>query len=224
MEVPTTAVWPLPTSGIEIELQRPDGTRLRIAAQEPQLPLLAVVRSFLETPFIACVDGLKGLPEAIEAVFPKTQVQLCIVHKVRNSLKYVPWKERRAVAADLRAIYGATTLADAEQALERFADRWDTKYPAISPSWLANWDRLTVFFDYPPAIRRAIYTTNAIESLNYSLRKVLKGRGAFPNDEAIVKLLYMGLQHVAKKWTQPIPEWKAALNQFVILFGERVQV
>jgi transposase-like protein len=119
--------------------------------------------------FMACVDGLKGLPEAIEAVCPKTQVQLCIVHKVRNSLKYVPWKERRAVAADLRAIYGATTLADAEQALERFADRWDTKYPAISPSWLADWDRLTVLFDYPPALRRAISTTNAIESLNYSL-------------------------------------------------------
>src|SRR5258706_3866052 len=113
--------------------------------------------------FIACVDGLKGLPDAIEAVFPKPQVQLCIVHKVRNSLKYVPWKERRAVAADLRAIYGAATLPDAEQALERFADRWDAKYPAISPSWLADWDRLTVLFDYPPAIRRAIYTTNGIE-------------------------------------------------------------
>jgi putative transposase len=174
--------------------------------------------------FIACVDGLTGLPEAIEAVFPHTQVQLCIVHKVRNSLRYVPWRERRAVAADLRAIYSATTLAAAEQALERFADRWDTKYPAISPSWLADWDRLTVFFDYPPGIRRAVYTTNAIESLNYSLRKVLKGRSAFPNDESIIKVLYMGLQHVAKKWTQPIPEWKAALNQFVILFGERVQV
>jgi putative transposase len=172
--------------------------------------------------FMACVDGLKGLPEAIEAVFPKTQVQLCIVHKVRNSLKYVSWKDRKAVATDLRAIYGAATLQEAEQALDRFAERWDATYPAISPSWLADWDRLTVFFDYPPAIRRAIYTTNAIESLNYSLRKVLKGRSAFPNDEAIVKLLYMGLQHVAKKWTQPIRDWKAALNQFVILFGERV--
>jgi transposase-like protein len=174
--------------------------------------------------FVACVDGLKGLPEAIEAVFPQTQVQLCIVHKVRNSLRYVPWKDRRAVAADLRAIYGAATLTEAEQALERFAERWDAKYPVLSPSWLADWDRLTVLFDYPPAIRRVIYTTNAIESLNYSLRKVLKGRGAFPNDESIVKLLYMGLQHVAKKWTQPIREWKAALNQFVILFGERVPV
>ena len=174
--------------------------------------------------FIACVDGLKGLPEAIEAVCPKTQVQRCIVHQVRNSLRYVPWKERRAVAADLRAISGAATLAEAEQGLERFAERWDAKYPVISPSWLMDGDRLTVLCDYPPAIRRVIYTTNAIESLNYSLRKVLKGRGAFPNDEAIVKLLYMGLQHVAKKWTQPIRDWKAALNQFVILFGERVPV
>jgi putative transposase len=172
--------------------------------------------------FMACVDGLKGLPEAIEAVCPKTQVQLCLVHKVRNSLKDVSWKDRKAVATDLRAIYGAATLQEAEQALDRFAERWDATYPAISPSWLADWDRLTVFFDYPPAIRRAISTTNAIESLNYSLRKVLKGRSAFPNDEAIVKLLYMGLQHVAKKWTQPIRDWKAALNQFVILFGERV--
>ena len=178
----------------------------------------------VEDCFIACVDGLKGLPEAIEAVFPKTQVQLCIVHKVRNSLKYVPWKERKAVATDLRAIYGAATLADAEHALERFAERWDAKYPTISPSWLADWDRLTVLFDYPPAIRRVIYTTNAIESLNYTLRKRLKTRGVFPNDESIMKVLYLALQHVAKKWTRPIRDWKAALNQFVILFGERVPV
>jgi putative transposase len=128
------------------------------------------------------------------------------------------------VAAALRAIYGAPTLADAEQALERFADRWDTKYPASRPSWLADWDRLRVFLDSPPAIRRAVYPTHAIESLNYALRKVLKGRSAFPNDESIMKVLYMGLQHVAKKWTQPIPEWKAALHQFVRLFGERVPV
>ena len=178
----------------------------------------------VEDCFIACVDGLKGLPEVIEAVFPKTQVQLCIVHKVRNSLKYVPWKERKAVATDLRAIYGAATLADAEHALERFAERWDAKYPTISPSWLADWDRLTVLFDYPPAIRRVIYTTNAIESLNYTLRKRLKTRGVFPNDESIMKVLYLALQHVAKKWTRPIRDWKAALNQFVILFGERVPV
>jgi transposase-like protein len=126
------------------------------------------------------------------------------------------------VATALRAISGAATLTEAEQALDHFAARWEAHYPAIRPSWLVDWDRLTVCFDYPPAIRRAVSTTHAIESLNYSLRKVLTGRSAFPNDEAIVKLLSMGLQHVAKKWTQPIRDWKAALNQFVILFGDRV--
>jgi putative transposase len=174
--------------------------------------------------FIACVDGLKGLPEAVEAIFPQTQVQLCIVHKLRNSLKYVLWKERKAVAADLRAVYAAATLIEAEQALGRFSERWDAKYPAISPSWRADWQRLTVFFDYSPEIRKVIYTTNAIESLNYSLRKLLKMRGAFPNDEAIVKILYLAINRVAKKWTMPIRDWKAALNQFVILFGDRVPV
>lgn len=172
--------------------------------------------------FVACIDGLKGLPEAIEAVFPKTQVQLCIVHKVRNSLKYVTWKERKAVATDLRAVYSAPTLSEAEAALERFAKAWDGKYPAISPSWRADWERLTVFFDYPPEIRKVIYTTNAIESLNYSLRKILKNRGAFPNDESITKLLYLAVSRISKRWTLPIRDWKAALNQFVILCGERI--
>lgn len=172
--------------------------------------------------FVAAVDGLKGLPEAIETVFPHTQVQLCIVHKVRNSLKYVPWKERKRVAADLRAIYGAPTLAEAEAALERFCARWDGQYPAIGPSWRADWERLTVFFDYPPEIRKVIYTTNAIESLNYSLRKVLKNRGAFPNDDSIMKIFYLALGNIARKWTMPIRDWKAALNQFVILFGDRL--
>jgi putative transposase len=178
----------------------------------------------VEDCLIACVDGLKGLPEASEAVLPKTQVPLCIVPKVRHSLKSVPWKERKAVAAALRAIYGAATLAEAAHALECFAERWDTKYPTLSPSWLADWARLTVLCDDPPAIRRVIYTTNAIESLHYTLRKRLKTRGVFPNDESIVKLLYLALQHVAKRWTRPIRDWKAALNQFVILFGERVPV
>lgn len=178
----------------------------------------------LEDCFVACVDGLNGLPEAIEAIYPGAQVQLCIVHKVRNSLKYVPWKERKGVAADLRAIYGAATLCEAEQALARFAQSWDAKYPAISPSWRADWARLTVLFDYPPEIRRVIYTTNAIESLNYSLRRVLRNRGAFPSDASIKKLLFLALKNAAKKWTLPIRDWKAALNQFVILFGKRVPV
>jgi len=174
--------------------------------------------------FIACVDGLKGLPEAIETVYPHTQVQLCIVHKLRNSFKYVPWKDRKAVAKDLRAVYGAKTLLEAEQALDRFSQAWDAKYPAISPSWRAEWERLTVFFDYSPEIRKVIYTTNAIESLNYSLRRTLKTRGSFPNDDSILKILYLAINRVAKKWTMPIRDWKAALNQFVILFGNRVPV
>jgi len=172
--------------------------------------------------FVACVDGLSGLPEALETIFPQTQVQLCIVHKVRQALRYVVWKERRSVARDLRAIYGSSTLEEAEEALEQLAQTWDTKYPTISASWRRDWARLTVFFDYPPEIRKVMYTTNAIESLNFSLRKVLKKRGAFPTDEAIVKVLYLGMQRIAKKWTVPIPEWKRALNQFAILFGDRV--
>ena len=176
----------------------------------------------VEDCFIACVDGLKGLPEAIETVFPRAQVQLCIVHKIRNSLKYVPWKERKTVARDLRAIYGAATLADAEAALDRFSECWDDQYPAISPSWRSDWARLTVMFDFPPAIRKVIYTTNAIESLNYSMRKVLKNRGAFPNDESIKKIFYMALNNVAKKWTMPIRDWRVALNQFVMMYGDRV--
>lgn len=172
--------------------------------------------------FVACVDGLAGLPEALETVFPRTQVQLCIVHKVRQALRYVVWKERRPVARDLRAIYGATTLAEAEEALEQFALTWDAHYPTISTSWRRDWARLTVFFDYPPEIRKVIYTTNAIESLNYSLRKVLKKRGAFPTDEAILKVLYLGMQRIAKKWTMPIPEWKRALNQFAMIVGDRM--
>lgn len=174
--------------------------------------------------FIACVDGLKGLPEAIETVFPHTQVQLCIVHKLRNSFKYVAWKDRKAVAKDLRTVYGAVTLAEAEQALESFSENWDTKYPAISPSWRAEWERLTVFFDYSAEIRKVIYTTNAIESLNYSLRRMLKNRGSFPNDDSILKILYLAINRVSKKWTMPLRNWKAALNQFVILFGDRVPV
>lgn len=170
--------------------------------------------------YIACVDGLKGLPEAIEAIYPRTQVQLCIVHKVRNSLRYVPWKERKAVAKDLRAIYAAPTLEAAEIALQTFSERWDEHYPAISPAWRRDWQRLTVFFDYPQAIRKIIYTTNAIESLNYSLRKVLKTKGVFPNDDSIRKILYLAINNISKKWTMPIQNWKQALNQFVILLGE----
>jgi putative transposase len=167
--------------------------------------------------FIACVDGLTGFPEAIEAVFPKSRVQLCIVHMVRNSLRYVGWKERKAVAADLRAIYTADTLEAAELALTEFCEKWDKSFPAIGKSWFTHWERLTPIFDYSKEIRKVVYTTNAIESLNSSLRKVIKNKRVFPSDEAALKLLYLALQNISKKWTMPIHNWKEAMNQFSIM-------
>ena len=172
--------------------------------------------------FIACVDGLKGFPEAIEAVFPATTVQLCIVHMVRHSLNYVSWKRRAEVAADLKRIYTSATLEEAELHLGEFEAKWDTDYPPIGQSWRRNWDRLTPFFDFPPEIRKVIYTTNAIESVNMGLRKLTKHRGAFPSDEALIKLLYLALRNISKKWTMPIRDWKAALNQFTIRYEERL--
>jgi len=172
--------------------------------------------------FIACVDGLKGLPEAIEAVYPQAQVQLCMVHMVRHSLKYVSWKQRKEVAAGLKVIYGAATAEQAATNLEAFSRKWDEKYPTISVSWRNNWERIAPLFGYPPEIRKIIYTTNAIESLNMSLRKVTKNRGSFPSDESAFKLLYLALRNIAKKWTMPVKNWRAALNQFAILFEERM--
>lgn len=172
--------------------------------------------------FIACVDGLKGLPQAIESVFPKAQVQLCIVHLVRNCLNYVPWKERKTVAADLKPIYRAATSEDAWLQMEAFAEKWDRRYPSISQIWRRNWEQVTPFFAYPAEIRKVIYTTNAVESLNMSLRKVIKTRGSFPNEEAALKLLYLALARVAQKWTRPVQDWKAALNRFAILYEDRL--
>lgn len=172
--------------------------------------------------FIACVDGLKGFPEAIETVYPKTAVQLCIVHMVRYSLNYVSWKLRKEIAADLRAIYTAATDDEAELQLTEFEKKWDKDYPAIAQSWRRNWTRITPFFDFPPEIRRVIYTTNAIESVNMSLRKITKNRGSFPNDEALLKLFYLAINNISKKWTMPIQNWKAALNRFTIQFEDRM--
>jgi putative transposase len=172
--------------------------------------------------FIGCVDGLKGFPEAMEAVFPATQVQLCLVHMVRHSLRYVGWKERKVVAADLKAIYRAATVAEAEQALAEFEQKWDRKYPSIGKSWRTHWPELITFMKYPAEIRKAIYTTNAIESVNRSLRKISKNRGVFPNQESLLKLYYLALERIAKKWTMPIHNWGEALNRFVIEFGDRV--
>jgi len=171
---------------------------------------------------IACVDGLKGFPEAIESVFPQTVVQLCIVHLVRHSLNYVNWKERKEVARDLKTIYTSATDVEAEQRLAEFSMKWDAKYPMIAKSWHSNWARVIPFFAHPEEIRRVIYTTNAIESLNMSLRKVTKARGSFPNDDAVFKLLYLALRNIAKKWTKPVHDWKAALNRFAIIYENRL--
>jgi putative transposase len=174
--------------------------------------------------FIACVDGLKGFPEAIESVFPQTQIQLCIVHLIRNSVKYVNWKDRKLICEDLKAIYTSATESQAEGALEALGQKWDAKYPTISSMWRKNWERVIPFFDYPEDIRKVIYTTNAIESLNRSLRKVIKTKGAFPNDASILKIFYLALAPIAKKWTMPIRPWKAALSQFAIKFAGRFEL
>lgn len=172
--------------------------------------------------FIACVDGLKGFEEAIHGVFPDTEVQLCIVHMVRNSLKYVSYKDRKKVAADLKRIYHSTTAEAARSELDNFGETWDQKYPLISKSWKRHWEGIIPFFAYPDYIRKAIYTTNAIESTNMTLRKFMKTRRSFPNDDAAMKLLYLAIRNVSKKWTMPIRSWELALNQFAIVFEERL--
>jgi putative transposase len=171
---------------------------------------------------IACVDGLKGFPQAIESVFPETRIQLCIVHLVRASLNYVNWKERKQVAADLKAIYRAGTEPQAELELRDFIAKWGNKYQAIGRLWKENWERVIPFFEFPPEIRRVIYTTNAVESLHMSLRKIIKTRGSFPSEEAALKLLYLALRNVIGKW-DVIQHWKQALNHFQMLWGERIQ-
>lgn len=174
--------------------------------------------------FIAAIDGLKGFPEAIETVYPKTEIQLCIVHMIRNSCKYVSWKDRKALCADLKQIYGAATIEEAELALTDFSAKWDPKYPSVSQLWQRHWDRITPFIDYPNDIRKAIYTTNAIESVNRSLKKILKTKGSLPNDEAVFRLLYLALGNISKKWTMPIRNWKMALGQFAIKFADRFPI
>jgi putative transposase len=175
----------------------------------------------VEDIFIACVDGLKGFPEAIELMYPNAIVQLCIVHMVRHSLNYVSWKQRREVAGDLRAIYTSPTVEAAELALDRFAGKWDKSHPTISQVWRRNWERITPFFAFPEEIRKVIYTTNAVESLNMSLRKIIKTRGSFPNEEAAVRLLWLAIRNHSKKWSA-LQGWREALNRFQILWPERM--
>ena len=170
----------------------------------------------------AAVDGLTGFPDAINSVFPKTEVQLCIVHMVRNSVKFVPYKDRKAVTTDLKEIYLAPSEDAAGTALESFAEKWDKKYPAISKSWRSRWTEIIPYMKFSPEIRKAVYTTNAIESVNYMLQRNLKTRQSFPNDEAAMKLIYMILQRISKRWTMPIRNWGEALHQFALIYGDRV--
>ena len=172
--------------------------------------------------FIAAVDGLTGFPEAINTVYPLTKIQLCIVHLVRHSLKFVSWKDRKAVAADLKKICSSLTVDEAEQELTAFAELWDGKYPVISQSWRRHWPNLITLFDYPDDIRKVIYTTNAIESVNSVIRKAVKNRKVFPHDQAAMKVVYLAIDAAAKKWTMPIRNWKGALNRFMIEFPERM--
>lgn len=172
---------------------------------------------------IACVDGLKGFPDAINTVFPQTKIQLCIVHMVRNSLKYVSWKDYKSVTADLKKVYGSATEEEALLELERFSDTWSHQYPQIARSWQANWENLNTLFNYPEDIRKAIYTTNAIESLNSVIRRALKKRKVFPNDDSARKMIYLAIKEASKKWTMPIRNWRQAMSRFIIEFEDRLE-
>lgn len=176
----------------------------------------------LEDILIACVDGLKGFPDAIAVEYPQTRIQLCMVHMVRNALKYVSWRDYRPVTADLRRIYQSATEREAEAELDAFAEKWDAHYPRISQSWRTHWPNLITLFEYPPDIRRVIYTTNAIESLNSVIRKATRQRKVFPTDDSALKVVYLAMQAASKKWTMPIRNWKPALNRFIIDFGDRL--
>ncbi|EET21256.1 LOW QUALITY PROTEIN: transposase, partial [Francisella philomiragia subsp. philomiragia ATCC 25015] len=176
----------------------------------------------LQDIFIACTDNLKGMFDAIQAVYPQTKHQLCIVHQIRNSLKYVPYKDKKEVAKELKNIYDAEAIDIAEAELENFANKYDAKYPLISKSWLNNWDNLTVFLQYPPKIRKVIYTTNVIESLNIQFSKVIKNKKIFPKDDSVFKSLYLTIDYLTKKWSMPVRYWNEAMPYFAIEFEDRI--
>ncbi|EAY1189573.1 IS256 family transposase, partial [Salmonella enterica subsp. diarizonae] len=176
----------------------------------------------LQDILIACVDGLKGFPDAINSVFPQTHIQLCIIHTVRNSLKYESWKDYKAVTSGLKTVYQAPTEEAALMALDAFAEVWDDKYPQISKSWRAHWENLNTLFSYPPDIRKAIYTTNAIESLNSVIRAAIKKRKVFPTDDSVRKVIYLAIKDASKKWSMPIQNWRLAMSRFIIEFGDRL--
>jgi putative transposase len=172
--------------------------------------------------FVACIDGLSGFAEAIHAAYPQASVQLCIVHLVRAALRYVSDQDSKAVARDLKKVYASATVIEAEQALEEFAQAWDAKYPTISKMWRLKWADIATLFDYPPAIRRAIYTTNAIESINSVIRKFTRNRKIYPNEDSALKLIYMAIREASLRWTMPVRHWKEALNHFAIMFEDRL--
>ena len=176
----------------------------------------------VEDILIACMDGLTGFPDAVKAVFPNTHIQHCIVHMIRNSTKFVSYKDLKAVCRDLKEIYSAINAESGHEALEEFGKKWNNKYPMIQASWERNWNNLTEFFNYPKDIRRAIYTTNAIESLNFSLRKVTRNKSSFPDDDSIYKVMYLAIKNASTRWTMSIKDWGLAVNQFAILFDGRV--
>ncbi len=177
----------------------------------------------VEDILVACVDGLKGFPEAIESVYPQTQIQLCIVHQVRTSLRYVPEKDKKAVVADLKPVYQAVNQEQGYEKLLEFEDKWGKKYPLSVKGWLDNWVNLSTYFEYSPEIRRAIYTTNAIEAMHRQVRKVTKSKGAFTSDQALLKLIYLVIQDITKKWTMPIQNWGLTMQQLHIKFGDRIK-
>ena len=171
---------------------------------------------------IFAVDNLTGISEAIRAAFPQSEIQKCIVHQIRNSLKFVPWKERKQVAKDLKLVYTAATEKEAEVKLEDFAEKWDSKYPNISKSWKKNWLELSTFFKYSPELRKLIYTTNPVESFNSAIRKVTKTKGAFPTEDSLIKLLYLAITNIEKKWSATIRDWGVIYSQIYIHFEDRI--
>ncbi len=173
---------------------------------------------------IACVDGLKGFPEAINSIFPKTEIQLCIIHQIRNSIKYVASKNQKEFISDLKTVYTATSKEVAEEKLLLIEEKWGKKYPIIFKSWNNNWDNLSNYFKYPKEIRKLIYTTNSVEGFHRQVRKITKTKGSFPSDQSLEKLLYLAIQNIKKKWTMPIPNWSLIISQFAIKFEDRIKL
>lgn len=176
----------------------------------------------VEDILIACVDGLKGFPEAIASIFPQTETQLCIIHQIRNSMKYVASKNQKAFMVDLKAVYRASSKALAETALDKLEEKWGDSYPIVIQSWRNKWDNLSVYFKFPEPIRKTIYTTNAVEAVHRQFRKLTKTKGAFPNENSLLKLLYAGILNASEKWTMPVQNWSLALSQFAIYFEGRL--